>query len=434
MRVRKVLQGWNRLNKRVDIISCMMKILFDFLTVADKNGAAEYTRSVFYALLGRMESEELADVQLYCLYDSQAKPIYDDLSPNGFDHPQVKFIDYQLGSRIINSMHFEVFFLACAHSAGWHPDVANYTCKALIVAHDCVWEEIYNNDLSIYMKLNTEDLFRYRERVPMGKKVYWDIKSPTIRFCRWLLHSREHGLLEMDAKSLSPAMDLFRRRKDNEIITVSHYSMSSLLYNFRVPAERVRVLYSPERIYKDSKALEDQVCNEKLKSLIESNTRYFLLVSAGRENKNSKKALRAFHTYSTKNKDVFLVTVGFKKELFANHVDLDFLNDWDLQSAYKNCYALLFPSIFEGFGYPPLEAMKYGKPVLSSNTCSMPEILGNAPIYFSPFYESAIFHALRTLNGQNYSDYAEKSIRQYELVHQRQREDLALLTEKILAG
>ena len=106
MRVRKVLQGWNRLNKRVDIISCMMKILFDFLTVADKNGAAEYTRSVFYALLGRMESEELADVQLYCLYDSQAKPIYDDLSPNGFDHPQVKFIDYQLGSRIINSMHF----------------------------------------------------------------------------------------------------------------------------------------------------------------------------------------------------------------------------------------------------------------------------------------------------------------------------------------
>lgn len=104
----------------------------------------------------------------------------------------------------------------------------------------------------------------------------------------------------------------------------------------------------------------------------------------------------------------------------------------DLREAYKHCYALIYPSFFEGFGYPPLEAMKYGKPVLSSNVCSMPEVLGDAPIYFSPIYESAIFNALLSLDDENYEYHSRKSLRQYEIVSKRQAEDLVSLVDQLL--
>ena len=93
---------------------------------------------------------------------------------------------------------------------------------------------------------------------------------------------------------------------------------------------------------------------------------------------------------------------------------------------------MIYPSLFEGFGYPPLEAMKYGKPVLSSNVCSMPEILGDAPIYFSPFYESAIFNALLELKDSNYSNYSNKSYKRYCEVHEIQERDLRDLVNMIL--
>lgn len=409
-----------------------MRILFDFLTLSYKNGAAEYTRRVFYALLEKIVEEKRKDIMIYCLYDSKALPKYEDLSPNLFSHGQVRFVDFQLGATAINDMNIDVFFLACAHSGGWHSEISKYECRSIIVVHDCVWEELYNNDISIYLSLNGDDYFRYREREPRGKKIYWEIKSPTIRFCRWLLYSRSHGLLEMDSKALKPPMDLFQKRKDNEIITVSNYSKSSLLYNFQVSEDKVCVLYSPERVYKDLDSSMGNISNERLRLLKDNGTIYYLIVSAGRKNKNAKKALRAFQTYSKNKSNVYIVTVGYGKETFANHIDLAFLSDSDLQEAYKNCYALLFPSIFEGFGYPPFEAMKYGKPVLSSNVCSMPEILGDAPIYFSPFYESAIFDALLSLNEQNYEYYSQKSICQYEKVRNRQQDDLETLLAKII--
>lgn len=409
-----------------------MRILFDFLTLSYKNGAAEYARRVFYALLEKIVEEKRKDIMIYCLYDSKALPKYEDLSPNLFSHGQVRFVDFQLGATAINDMNFDVFFLACAHSGGWHSEISEYECKSIIVVHDCVWEELYNNDISIYLSLNGNDLFRYRERCPRGNKIYWTIKSPTIRFCRWLLYSRAHGLLEKDSKMLNPAIELFGKRKDNEIITVSNYSKSSLSYNFQVPEDKVCVLYSPERVYKDRDGSMGNISNERLRLLIDKATIYYLIVSAGRDNKNAKKALRAFQTYSKNKSNVYIVTVGYGKETFANHIDLAFLSDCDLQEAYKNCYALLFPSVFEGFGYPPFEAMKYGKPVLSSNVCSMPEILGDAPIYFSPFYESAIFNALLSLNEHNYEFYSKKSICQYEKVRIRQQDDLETLVAKII--
>jgi glycosyltransferase involved in cell wall biosynthesis len=407
----------------------MRKILFDFLTLHSKNGAAEYTRRVFGALLKMIYKVEI-DSMIYCLYDSSSMPQYEELLPDKLKDGHVAFVDVNEGVKNLNELGCDVFFFGCAQNGNWHPELQQLRCKSIIVFHDCVWEELYNNDLSIYMTLNTENVFRHRATKPVGNRLFFDLKSPTIRFCRWLFHVRKYGILEKGYTMVQPSLSLFRKREDNIIITVSEYSKHTLMYNFDIPETKIQVKYSPERVYENDK---EDCESENLKLLLEQKKNYYLLVSAGRVAKNAKKTLMAFQHYTTISPDSLIVTIGYGKKLFENHIDLPFLRDSDLQMAYAHCFALIYPSYFEGFGYPPLEAMKFGKPVLSSNVCSMPEVLGDAPIYFSPFYESAIFGALCHLTDRNYQDYSDKSRKQYTKVHERQEKDLDDLIHIILS-
>ena len=111
---------------------------------------------------------------------------------------------------------------------------------------------------------------------------------------------------------------------------------------------------------------------------------------------------------------------------------LPFLSDSDLRNAYKHCYALVYPSYFEGFGYPPLEAMAFAKPVIASYSTSIPEILETAPIYICPFYISSIFKGLMSLTPNNYQRYSQKSMMQHLKVKERQNHDLKEIINLII--
>jgi glycosyltransferase involved in cell wall biosynthesis len=105
-----------------------------------------------------------------------------------------------------------------------------------------------------------------------------------------------------------------------------------------------------------------------------------------------------------------------------------------LEQAYAHCHALIYPSLFEGFGYPPVEALRHSKPVLCSDVCSMPEVLGDAPIYFSPFYETGIFQAIQQLEAMDKEAYARlctRSHQQYERIAERQKRDLVTLLDML---
>jgi glycosyltransferase involved in cell wall biosynthesis len=81
------------------------------------------------------------------------------------------------------------------------------------------------------------------------------------------------------------------------------------------------------------------------------------------------------------------------------HIVFD-ASDTTLAWMYEKCKALVFPSLSEGFGIPPLEALSYKKPVVAAKTSSLPEILGDEAYWFDPTNEATLFEALLNVDKQ----------------------------------
>ncbi|EOU8229881.1 glycosyltransferase, partial [Escherichia coli] len=87
-----------------------------------------------------------------------------------------------------------------------------------------------------------------------------------------------------------------------------------------------------------------------------------------------------------------------EKYLKNRYEHFTFLSNEDLNIQYNTAYALVYPSSYEGFGIPVLEAMQAGCPVICANTSSLPEVGGNAPIYIDDINEFTLKEALELVN------------------------------------
>ncbi|MCQ2181904.1 MAG: glycosyltransferase [Bacteroidales bacterium] len=410
-----------------------MNLLFDFVSAYEKTGAGEYLRRIFYSLLE--SSSKLPDLSISVLYDSSLGIGYSDLL-SGFVNRNHNIPYFDCCERPITEIVLEYkidrFFIACAQTFKDKPEIADLQCEVICVSHDLYCEDNVTDKLFIYQNLlkpgNDEPAtfhkLKFIKKVPI-------IKQYLSKVDRFALQYICHGGSRMYDYMLqyeAPVINLYHKNSKTKLVTVSEYSKASMIYHYNIPSSDITVLYSPARIMLTHGTIE----NEQLNKLINSKKKYFLMVSAGRDSKNPHKVVNAFRTYSETHPDEYLVTVGYEGKKFDNHIVVPFLCESDLAASYSHCYAFVFASFFEGFGYPPIEAMKYGKPVLSSNTTSMPEILGNAPIYFSPFYESAIFQAFTKLDETNYELYSRLSKERYEVVRERQDRDLNILIDMLV--
>jgi len=131
---------------------------------------------------------------------------------------------------------------------------------------------------------------------------------------------------------------------------------------------------------------------------------YLLYVGKRGSYKNFYRFIKAYSSSSTLTKDFKIIAFGggkpspeenqFINENCPGKVIFVNGNDYQLAIYYRNASAFVYPSEYEGFGLPPLEAMQYGVPVFSSNTSSLPEVVGDAGIYFDPFSFESIQEAL----------------------------------------
>lgn len=385
-----------------------MNILFDLVTTYKITGASEYVRRVFFSLLEAKKTRK--DLNIYAIIDSaRGDSAYTDLSKKANVERGIQTIDVSKSSiaKVVTNYNIDKVFIGCAQFWGNYKDLAELKCGIICVVHDLSYEEKSSNYVDLWMQM-------YRSNLHFA----WNWGKSLLKGAPSL------GLMK-------PYKYLITHNNNFRIVTVSEYTKHTLSYQFDFDETRISVLYSPERVYANSLL---QIQDENLRNLVAGNKKYYLVLHANRPMKNTEKVLRAFEKFVKHHEDIYLVTVGTSVKRCNNHVALPLLNESDLMNAYSNCYALIYPSLFEGFGYPPLEAMRFGKPILCSNVCSMPEVLSDAPIYFSPFYDSDIFRAMCTLNDNNYALFAAKSLERYSIISKKQEEDLKTLINIIVSN
>ncbi|MDR3476677.1 MAG: glycosyltransferase family 1 protein [Gammaproteobacteria bacterium] len=193
------------------------------------------------------------------------------------------------------------------------------------------------------------------------------------------------------------------------IVAISEYTRQHFLTLFpHFPKDRISVVYPASRFTESNNALEP---SHKLRNLLPE--RFWLSVGTLEPRKNIKYLLRVYaklkkmqHTYPLvlagkqgwmiHDLEKTLMELGIQNDV---HV-LGYVDNEELQWLYQHCFYLIYPSLFEGFGLPVLEAMTLGAPVITSHSSSLPEVAGSAGILVDPLQEDELVHAMIRVSSE----------------------------------
>lgn len=187
----------------------------------------------------------------------------------------------------------------------------------------------------------------------------------------------------------------------DHILTVSEHSKRDICGLLNVPDKKVTVMPLAAEITIDR-------TEQGGGSLFEGRP-YVLYVGAIHPRKNVGKLVEAFSQVCTGgNSDLMLVIVGQKrwmiKDIYESAAyksvekNIHFtgrVDDQELANLYAGCSVFAYPSLYEGFGLPVLEAMSYGAPVITSNVSSLPEVAGDAAVLIEPTKAGQLAEAIR---------------------------------------
>lgn len=196
--------------------------------------------------------------------------------------------------------------------------------------------------------------------------------------------------------------------KADFIIAISEYSRQRFLQIFpHFPEERTRTIYLGSRF--------EEMNNEKPVSSLTSN-QFWLSVCTLEPRKNLRLTLKAYKQYIDLHCDPKPLVLAGGKGWLEDDIDefianlgltqyvqkLGYVDDATLIWLYKNCWAFIYPSIYEGFGLPVLEAMSFGAPIITSNTTSLPEVGGDAVLYVDPTNEMELVKAFEKMREPDF--------------------------------
>jgi len=196
--------------------------------------------------------------------------------------------------------------------------------------------------------------------------------------------------------------------KAKRIVTVSEYSKNTLVEAYKVNPQKIDVVYNGAS---DNFKPLTEIERADQRNQLTDGWPYFVFVGAFSPRKNISSLINAFDMFRRKtNIQAKLVLVGetmFKaSSIEAAHHKSKFKDDIiftgrkglpELSRIVGAAQALIFPSLFEGFGIPVLEAILCEVPVAASNSTSMPEVAGNAAIYFEPTSDESIAEAMERI-------------------------------------
>ncbi|SMP41465.1 glycosyltransferase [Fibrobacter sp. UWB10] len=377
-----------------------MNLLFNLVAVqpihsAKFHGGGSYGEVIFWALVKR-------GVQFSCAYDG--KKYLDPMILDACKTQNIPLFDIneKLPQQIIDENQIDTFYTPLySLEKKWDINVKDFVftwhgVRALEMQYS--WAGV---GFAKKLGQKFEALVRYRES---WKKHYYKPKY----------------------------QDLAKRMAEGKArtITVSEHSRASIKSFFPELLDlEIPVFYSPMTAYEPEGFLPPGVAAKK----------YFLLTSGARWEKNNLRAAMAFDElvgmYQSQGKPFdfkMVITGAANPKAYLRHLKhkdrfvlLSYVENKELEFLHKNAYAFVFPSLNEGFGYPPVQSMRYGVPVAASGTTSIPEVCGDAVLYFDPYSVSEIKNRLvQLLDSKIYDEYAARAPKRYVEVHTRQIADL----------
>ncbi len=239
----------------------------------------------------------------------------------------------------------------------------------------------YGNFLRVPYIITVHDLIRYFDMD--GEETF--IRSP---------NRRDRHYLNLDYEGIRKAM---------RIIAVSQSTKDDLMHCLDIPDERISVIYE---------GIDHSIFRPVSQRIY--NHPYILFVGTEHPRKNFTTLLKAFSQLKSEPrfKKLKLVKVGdaggqetdFRSQtmdvveslhLSREVIFTDFVPETDLPAYYSGAEVFVLPSLYEGFGFPVLEAMACGCPVITSNTSSLPEVVGKAGIMVDPYNTDSLAQAMR---------------------------------------
>jgi glycosyltransferase involved in cell wall biosynthesis len=200
-------------------------------------------------------------------------------------------------------------------------------------------------------------------------------------------------------------------RLANQVITPSDYSRRDLLETYHLPPERVHV--TPLAAAPCFAPVRDEEQRRRTKELYGIAGEYILAVGSIQPRKNLVRLIEAYRDLRAARPQANLpqlVLVGKRGWLYGETLDAvnrysinddirftGYARETDLPTLYTDALCFVYPSYYEGFGLPVLEAMACGAPVIAGNLTSLPEVVGDAGLLFDPFDGGALTAALARL-------------------------------------
>ena len=217
-------------------------------------------------------------------------------------------------------------------------------------------------------------------------------------------------------------------KKAKRVIAVSQNTKNDIVDNFKIQGNKIKVIY--EGADDQFRVIEDRDKIEKFQKKYNITKPFIFYTGVWRNHKNLVGLIQAFGILKKKYNLDYCLVLGGKEDLYYPEVrktweklrlenDIvrtGFIDQEDLPLFYNMAKVFVIPSFYEGFGLIGLEAMACGTPVVSSNTTSLPEVLGDAAVYFDPKNPEEMAEKIRLVltDEKLYNGLIEKGFLQLE--------------------
>ena len=291
-------------------------------------------------------------------------------------HPNLKVVRY--GREHLNEISDRV-------------NIQNFSYRLDLYAHKKL--EAWGKNLTKREMESWDRLGRFRRFDVAHPTYYWLITKGEISDYRcpvvitvWDMTYELFGGNYLDPTGERKALKKKSIMAADALICISENTKQDLMRLFSIPESRITVTHLATHLKAEMSHGPESVPTRP----------YYLYVGARHQHKNFRLLLQAFSKAVSIEPDLYLYVVsqpGFNQDERKHIADLKLSNhieqqceatDEHLAKLYRCSVGLVYPSLYEGFGLPPLEAMSCGTPAIVSDTSSIPEVVGDAGLYFDP--------------------------------------------------